>query len=705
MSSAAPSSSSLSSHITPATQSDMTKFVSALDSGAGALSGHPDQPQIQRGENGHAEYSNAIQGLQEQLLQITFQSVRCDHAERFATAKTFAGWVMDVVLPLYAPRIGNHYPLSPFSVAKHKELIELGFRSIAHLRDAESGKGECRLAYAMLLGWHDGLTRCLRQLSRYSLDLEDHPSCVRSKHTEREHALRRMRDLTTCQLALSFLQPSSSSFTQAYGSYKDFKYMCQEAILYRNAGQIETESDTTDNTNTNTNKPFRFTDDDIAYLRWHPITATMADCLGTQVYRDWLALENDPAASISLAGKWAPRFGSDLFGPTATLLTEYVVPEGKNWLQTAKNHKTNSTVLRSKAQLKIKTFYRKRLAKLNHHLNTVQVKQCEGKWSEIDFAKDVTSVTMARQKAAFLRGGDKQAKQGDLVGSIDRVKCKQNLTAHIEKAQSGEAVIKGKMVGLADFVSESYKLRNEDASSSHLVSILNQQWEDSSSRISPLEDMIPMVDTSASMSFDGPYPLCTAIGLGIRIAEKSKLGKRVLTFSSVPRWVNLSSAPDFHSCVKIISEAEWGYNTNFYSALQLILDAAKQSALSSEEVAKLTLVVLSDMQMDEAGQFDTDSPLFKNVAKAFADTGIQVSGQPWEVPKIVFWNLRKTKGFPSKKDDTNAIMVSGGSDMILNDLCENGVKAFDNVNPFNFLKHMLMNERYSFDKTGIVYCE
>jgi hypothetical protein len=699
MSSAAPSSSSSSSHITPASQSDMTKFVSAVDSGVGAHSDHPHHPRIQRGENGHAEYSNAIQGLQEQLLQITFQSVRCDHAERFAIAKTFAGWVMDVVLPLYAPRIGNFYPLSPFSTAKHKELIELGFRSIAHLRDAESGKGECRLAYAMLLGWHDGLSRCVSQLFHYGLDLEDHPYCVTQRHKERENALRNMRDATTSELALSFLQPSSSSFAQAYGSYKDFKYMCQEAILYRNAGKADTDSNAT------TNKVFRFTDGDIAYLRWHPITATMAECLGTQVYRDWLALENDPSANISLAGKWAPRFGSDLFGPTAMLLTEYVVPEGKNWLQTAKNHKTNSTVLQSKAQLKIKTFYRKRLAKLNRHLHTVQVKQCDGQWSQIDFARDVTSVTMARQKAAFLRGGDKQAKQGDLVGSMDRFECRQNLTAHIEKAQLGEAVIKGKMVGLADFVRESYKLRDEEAVSSPLVSILNQQWEDSSSWIGPLEDMIPMVDTSASMSFDGTYPLYTAIGLGIRIAEKSKLGKRVLTFSSVPRWVSLSTAPDFHSCVKLVSKAEWGHNTDFYAALKCILDAAKQAALSEEEVAKLTLVVLSDMQMDEAGQFDTDSPLFKNIAEEFAATGIQVSGQPWRVPKIVFWNLRKTKGFPSKKDDTNAIMVSGGSDMVLNDLCENGMKAFDNVNPFSFLKHMLMNERYSFDKTGIVYCE
>ena len=48
-----------------------------------------------------------------------------------------------------------------------------------------------------------------------------------------------------------------------------------------------------------------------------------------------------------------------------------------------------------------------------------------------------------------------------------------------------------------------------------------------------------MVDTSASMECDDCNPLYSAIGLGIRIAEKSKFGKRVLTFSSEPNWINL----------------------------------------------------------------------------------------------------------------------------------------------------------------------
>jgi hypothetical protein len=39
-------------------------------------------------------------------------------------------------------------------------------------------------------------------------------------------------------------------------------------------------------------------------------------------------------------------------------------------------------------------------------------------------------------------------------------------------------------------------------------------------------------------------PMNVAIALGIRIAEKSIIGKRVLTFSSKPTWINLEDEPD-----------------------------------------------------------------------------------------------------------------------------------------------------------------
>ena len=41
------------------------------------------------------------------------------------------------------------------------------------------------------------------------------------------------------------------------------------------------------------------------------------------------------------------------------------------------------------------------ISKLNKELDTTQIKQCNGKWSEINF-DNVTSITMHKQSNSFL---------------------------------------------------------------------------------------------------------------------------------------------------------------------------------------------------------------------------------------------------------------------------------------------------------------
>jgi hypothetical protein len=201
-----------------------------------------------------------------------------------------------------------------------------------------------------------------------------------------------------------------------------------------------------------------------------------------------------------------------------------------------------------------------------------------------------------------------------------------------------------------------------------------------------------MVDVSGSMDSDNGYPKNTAIGLGIRIAENSKLGNRVMTFSSRPTWVNLENTPSFTERVDKVRTADWGYNTDFYAALSLVLKAASTAKLSADDVAKLTLVVLSDMQIDNAG--DHTDALFARIKKEFEETGLRVCGAPYPVPKLVFWNLRTTNGFPSTSTDKNSIMISGGSDAVLNDICEKGFEAINEINPWNMFVEIMNKERY-----------
>jgi hypothetical protein len=205
-----------------------------------------------------------------------------------------------------------------------------------------------------------------------------------------------------------------------------------------------------------------------------------------------------------------------------------------------------------------------------------------------------------------------------------------------------------------------------------------------------LGKMIAMVDVSGSMEGD---PMNAAIALGIRIAAKSALGKRVLTFSSRPKWVNLELCTDFISQVKVIKSADWGANTNFYAALDMILNAIIETKMDAEDVQDLMLVVLSDMQMDQADE-NTGHSLYDSIKEKYAAAGMRTIGKPYKPPHILFWNLRSTGGFPTLHNQSNASMMSGFSPALLNIFCDEGLAALQSCTPWFILEKCLSNERY-----------
>jgi hypothetical protein len=220
--------------------------------------------------------------------------------------------------------------------------------------------------------------------------------------------------------------------------------------------------------------------------------------------------------------------------------------------------------------------------------------------------------------------------------------------------------------------------------------MLNSQWRDNAKQSSKLGKMIAMVDVSGSM--DG-NPMYAAIALGIRIAENSALGNRVMTFSSKPTWVNLDPHVDFISKVQCIRDADWGTNTNFYAALDMILNAIIENKLSPEDVQDMVLVILSDMQIDQ-GDSNDKSTLYSVMNNKYAAAGIRVHGVPYKPPHILFWNLASTSGFPSLSNQANVSMMSGFSPAILTMFCEQGITALQSCTPWLVLQTSLENKRY-----------
>ena len=450
-----------------------------------------------------------------------------------------------------------------------------------------------------------------------------------------------------------------------YGSWKDIKYFCHYCL--------EQEEDITVE---------------------HPLIQTAIGIINTQIQED---ASTPLDKSISLAAKWVPREKSNKFGGKL-----YTALAGHYFVRYIMSSNNADEYKRKESQAaaiqKSKADYRKLIAGLNKRIDTLQIKQCAKTWTEIDFNK-VTSVSLSKQKRAFLNISKKgEPRHPD---SEDRNSCAEHFKAHVETAVNGEVEMKGKRVGMNDFTRMAVELNRGHTTHSSQTNnnyqterdLLNSQWRDNSQQTSQLGNFIAMVDVSGSME---GTPLHAAIALGIRIAEKSKLGKRAMTFSSHPTWVNLEGIDDFVSMVNVLEHASWGANTNFEAALQLILDAIVEAKISPAEVQNMVLVILSDMQMDAADQRPAGRlALFDSIKQKYADTGNSLFGEPFKAPHILFWNLNSTLGFPTTSTQKNTTMLSGFSPAFLNLFCEKGVGFLQSVTPWTFLENSLSNSRYS----------
>ena len=431
-----------------------------------------------------------------------------------------------------------------------------------------------------------------------------------------------------------------------YGSWKDMKYLCNYVL------------DKTNDKN-------------------HILIHYACDLMIRQLNIDLESVEGK-----TLVGKWVPREKCKRFGWIFNILAEKCF---ENYLATAKTQEQ-----RVKAINKCKMEFRKICSKLNRELDTVQIKQCAKVWASIDHSK-TTSITNSRQKKAFLNLNKKgeQRSQED-----DRVACAENYTNKIKAATSGTGPeIKGKRVGLDDFAKEAIKLNNQtNNASTHLEKdALNSQWRDNSKLTGALGEMVAVVDTSGSMTGAGAiYP---ALSLGIRVAEKSKLGKRVITFSANPTWHNLEGVNDYTDCVRVLQSANWGMTTNFLKMFDMVLNAIIEKKLTPAQAKGFILAVFSDMQFDSAAGGNMDT-IYEVMVKKYSEAGIRLHGEPFELPHLLFWNMSAGNGFPVMSTFKNTTFVSGYNPSQLNLFCEKGLDFLSTMTPWSMLVHSIDKPRY-----------
>ena len=122
-------------------------------------------------------------------------------------------------------------------------------------------------------------------------------------------------------------------------------------------------------------------------------------------------------------------------------------------------------------------------------------------------------------------------------------------------------------------------------------------------------------------------PLYDATAIALKIAENSTIGKRVMTFSESPTWINLEGKDTLEEMVASVVKMSHsvGMSTNMQAAFQLLCDACVHKDMTPEEVEDIVLVVLSDMQADQGSKSVGTSTLEEIVQKMFHEAGLKTS--------------------------------------------------------------------------------
>jgi len=392
----------------------------------------------------------------------------------------------------------------------------------------------------------------------------------------------------------------------------------------------------------------------------------------------------------SLMAKWLPREKSKkygwLFEKIAYVYYDYIIKTAK------------TSAKRCIAQRKAKTLLRKLLAKINKKLNTTQIHMAGKTWSLIDF-NEVTGPTLRINKKGFQNITKTNTQRSS---SEDRVVCALNLAKFIEDSKKGVKSVKGKRVDMYKLVKDAI-----GAQTTLEVDLVNEQWKDNSSETNEMSHfIIPMSDVSGSMCDDEMIPLYNSIGFGIRMSEKTHpdFRNRILTFSDEPSWFKINEKMTFHEkVIAMKSDNNWGQSTNFYKALELILNVCLENNIPPTDVGKMILAIFSDMQINIAqGSSLNLLTMMENIKLMFSEAGMKsMWRKPYPVPHILFWNLRKTNGFPNSVYEKNTTMISGYSPVLLNTFSEKGFQELKNITPFKMLEDILSNKNYNFID---IYC-
>lgn len=379
--------------------------------------------------------------------------------------------------------------------------------------------------------------------------------------------------------------------------------------------------------NTHTNVVIRLLPKLVELGRWDDILVFDNERVNKVAYE---MLRQAIATGDGLAAKWAPREGSRQLKGVAAKLRQA-------WGMTPRQYRKFITIV----------------------TDVVEQDMSSKDWKAINY-EHVPSLASIRYRKAFERNDAKRYAEFN------------------KKVESGEAKVNAAAVYPHQI---TYQISQQG-----VTPVLEKMWAELPDYMNG-KNILPMVDTSGSMTWcpqagaENMIHIALGLGLYLSMKTKGKFKDHFVTFNEKPDMRSLSGS--LGNRMRDIRYWDVGYNTNFSAAFQLILDTAVKYGVPQEEMPE-ALVVLSDMEFDEAAGYDSNILVKDEIKQAYARAG-------YNMPGMIMWNLTPTKRSHVKADDRGFVSVSGFSPSIMKAVLSGD---FDTVTPLSMMMDAIGIDRY-----------
>lgn len=308
--------------------------------------------------------------------------------------------------------------------------------------------------------------------------------------------------------------------------------------------------------------------------------------------------------------------------------------------------------------------YRKKLVLLREKIKVVETFMCSKQWNQINY-EHVPSRALMIYRKAFPKH--------DPVG----------FSQWKAKAFVGEAKVHSGTLYPYDVIHKVISGKWDET--------LELQWRNLPDYFTgKVHNGLVVCDVSGSMtSWLGGRSKTSVRPLDIAISLAMYMGERMpglfkdyfITFSARPELQKIHGATLYEKAHNL-SRADWQGNTDVQAVFDLILSKALENKLSQSDLPD-AIYIVSDLQFDFCGFEQRNFDLIKD---KFVKAGYQM-------PLLVFWQVRATQDKVALKNEKGVVMVSGFSPSALTAILK--LEQPKEVTPMELMLKTINSERYS----------